>query len=317
VCINNLRFEECPDVVPAERGDNSTAVALEKPTQAVATVSTGGARSLDARACDALLRERGGFVIGLVAGPEVGKTTMIGTIYELIHRGRMLSFRFAGSETLRGYEERCHRARIASNGIRPVTLHTPTADQLSFTHLRLLTGEGIKDVVFSDRSGEHFENVLAKPNEIAEFAELGRANAVLLLVDLAKMRTLPHHPTSQVRRLFMAMEQNGLLKGKPVVLVGTKADLLKTKADTTEAHANLARLTAELNRRANGGANVTSALIASRARKGTCVIGEGLEVLLGDLLRQPEALGFTLGTAEPASLTQVDLLMRNFRSKVS
>lgn len=317
VCINNLSFEECPDVIPVEQSDDyDRTTATDEPSPAgMGMVSTGGGRSLDAAACDALLRERGGFVIGLVAGPEIGKTTMIGTIYELIHRGRMFTFRFAGSETLRGYEERCHRARIASNGFKPDTPRTRTADQLSFTHLRLATAAGMRDVVFSDRSGEHFENILAKPSGIAGFAELERASAVLLLVDSEKMRTSAHQPTSQVRRLFMAMEQSGLLQGKPVVLVGTKADLLATEEDMSEARTMLARLTTELNRRAGGRATVTSALVASRARKGTSDIGHGLEALLGDLLRDPEPPDFTLGTAQPASLTEVDALMHAFRSK--
>ena len=168
VCINGLSFDECPDVIPIEdavQTEDVRAIAETLPN-AGEMVQTGGVSSLDAAACDALLRARGGTVVGVVAGPEVGKTTMIATMYELIHRGRMPAFRFAGSETLRGYEERCHLARMASNGVSSDTPRTPTSAKLSFTHLRLATSSGIKDVIFSDRSGEHFDNVLASPSGI-------------------------------------------------------------------------------------------------------------------------------------------------------
>ena len=190
-CINSLSFEECPDVVPVPLEEEQAiesrgGVILEK------TVPTPGGRSLDAAACDALLRERGGTMIGIVAGPEVGKTTMIGTIYELIHRARMSKFGFAGSETLRGYEERTFLSRMKSNRSAPDTPRTKTLEKLSFTHLRLATADGILDVYFSDRSGEHFDNALARPAEFSAFTELLRSQVIIMMVDLQQLMTAPH-----------------------------------------------------------------------------------------------------------------------------
>jgi len=277
-------------------------------------IATGGARSLDAAACDALLRARGGTVVGIVAGPEVGKTTMIATMYELVHRGRMKSFKFAGSETLRGYEERCHLARMSSNGAKADTTRTRTADQLSFTHLRLATSSGIKDIIFSDRSGEHFDNVLDRPSEIFKFSELQRADAILLLVDLEQLYKSPHQPKSQVRRLFLAMEQTGLLVGKSVTFVGTKADLLESPNAAEDARLALTELAAELGRRSSGGLHVASCCIASRAKAGSVRIGEGLEDLLNEILVDDEVSGFMLGTAWPSRVSELDGLMYSFRS---
>ena len=249
VCINALPFDECPDVVePAVTED------LDDSDR---TVSSGsdfvllpGGHALGATACDALLRQRGGTVVGLVAGPDVGKTTLIGTMYELLTRRRMVRHRFAGSETLRGYEERCHLARIASNSATADTLHTPTMAQLSFTHLRIARSEDRTDVVFSDRSGEHFQRTLDRPNEIAGFEELRRADVVLLLVDLPELLAAPHLQTSNLRKWVMAMGQNGILAGKVVRLVGTKADLVGPGGAT--APRTLDELAADLSKRAGG-----------------------------------------------------------------
>jgi len=315
VCINNLKFDECPDVIPLEEAE---AVAAAPAAEALAIsremVQTGGGRSLDAVSCDALLRARGGTVVGLVAGPEVGKTTMIATIYELVHRGRLPGFRFAGSETLCGYEERCHLARLASNGVRPDTRHTPTAEQLSFIHLRLATASGIRDVIFSDRSGEHFDNVLAQPAGIVDFAELGRADTVLLLIDLLQLLKSPHQPTSQTRRLFMAMDQHGLLDGKPVRLIGTKADLATSSTMVRRANTALTGLADDLGRRSTNGATVTPLSIASRPRRGSTQIGEGLQELMKIILIEKDPPHFTVGTAWPDKATELDALVRRCRS---
>ncbi|MDO8329807.1 MAG: hypothetical protein Q7T36_04980 [Fluviicoccus sp.] len=317
VCINSLSLSECPDVIPIGEEDSAegTSVVPEVDPVSNELVQTGGVSSLDAAACDALLRARGGTVVAIVAGPEVGKTTMIATMYELIHRGRLTAYRFAGSETLRGYEERCHLSRMASNAARSDTPHTPISAKLSFTHLKVATLSGIKDVIFSDRSGEHFDNALKRPSDIAGFAELKRADIILLLVDLEQLLKTPHHPTSQVRRLFMAMEQHALLENKPVRLVGTKADLAKTRDARSEAISALNELAVDLSRRTVGRVSVTSSLIASRASAGSTQIGEGFEALIDEILKEKEPPNFCAGSSWPEKNTELDALMHVYRSK--
>lgn len=315
VCINSLSFNECPDVIPIIEEDQTSAAPAEAPVSSE-LVHTGGVSSLDAAACDALLRARGGIVVGIVAGPEVGKTTMIATMYELIHRGRLTDHRFAGSETLRGYEERCYLARIASNGTLSDTPRTPTSAKLSFTHLKVATSSGIKDIIFSDRSGEHFDNALDHTSDIAGFAELKRADIILLLVDLESLLNKPHYPTSQVRRLFMAMHQHSLLENKPVKLVGTKADLAKAGNAHNEAISALNELADDLIKRSAGGISVTSLLIASRASAGSTQIGEGFEALIDAILKEKEPPSFCAGSAWPAKKTELDSLMHVYRSNL-
>lgn len=312
VCINGLGFSECPDVIPVgDEIDDAAEVAQPEPkAQASRSMTgTGGAASLDALKCDRLLRERSGIVVGIAAGPETGKTTMIATIYELLHRGRLDGYRFAGSETLRGYEERCHLARIASNGETPDTPRTPTAAQLSFTHLRIATRFGTKDLIFSDRSGEHFDNVVDQPVRMNEFVELARADVILLLVDLHELDAKPHACISYARRLFMAMAQGGVLNGKMIRLVGTKADKLNGTGALESASAALLDLAADLTRRAQGDVQVVPLVTASRRRAGDGEIGRGLIELMNNVFTPESPRLFQLTKVLPTVMTELDSLM--------
>lgn len=316
VCINGLSFEECPDVIPfeSEVQQEYPKVNADATHADVKMVSTGGVSSLDATACDSLLRERGGTLVGVVAGPNVGKTTMICTIYELIHRGRMQVFKFAGSETLRGYEERCHLARMASMGGFSETPRTKISFH-SYTHLRVSTPSGIKDVIFSDRSGEHFDNILNSPADIGSFAELKRADIILLLIDLELLLKAPHQPKSQVRRLFLAMDQSTLLNDKTLILVGTKADLTNPDDSQSEAITAIEELGDHLKRRALSNVKVNTHLVASRARSGSNALGDGLEELLQTILTERDPPEFSAGKAWPKKLTELDALMHQYRNR--
>lgn len=314
VCINGLSTEECPEILLIQDIEY-TEIPEEIVRSGTDMVVTRGASSLDASSCDALLRERGGIVVGVVAGPEVGKTTMIATIYELLHRGRIPNIIFGGSETLRGYEERCHLARMASNGLFPDTPRTPTSAKLSFTHLRLLTPSGIQDVIFSDRSGEHFDNVLNQPKNIIEFTELARANIILLLVDIEKLLNSPHQLISRTRRLLIAMHEQSLLSGKPVRLIGTKADLAKSQKEVDRAHDLLRGLAEDLRRRVKHQIEIVPLLIATRPRAGTTAIAEGLAELIDEIISEIDSPIIACEPAWPAQPTAMDALMQIYRSK--
>ncbi|AFW01774.1 hypothetical protein BAR24_14885 [Gluconobacter oxydans] len=315
VCINNLSFDECPDVLDAVAPEDDRPQTLSPRPDRDFVVVPGG-HALSANACDALLRQRGGTVVGLVAGPEVGKTTLIGLMYELLVRRRMTAFGFAGSDTLRGYDERCYLARTATNAATADTLRTPAKDKLSFTHLRVACGSARWDLVFSDRSGEHFEEVINQPNGIAEFQELWRADVILLLVDLIELLNEPNLQVSRMRRWTMAMAQNGMLEGKVVFLVGTKADVALQTPGSRAAKRELDGLAADLSKRARG-VPVLPMIVACRPRKGSTIVGEGVEKLLGDILAPRACPKEKVSEVWPIAPTELDLLMLRYREKLA
>lgn len=315
VCINNLPFDECPDVVELGEGEDASEQdgAGEPGDTVPLAVNLPGGRSLNAAACDALLRRRDGTVVGIVAAPEVGKTTLISTIYELLHRRRMADFGFAGSETLRAYEERCHLARLSSDAAAADTQRTKVGAGLQFTHLRVATRSGIRDAVFADRSGELFDKALARPADIDEFVELHRADVVILLVDLVLLTSSTHLTVSAVRRLFMAMDQRGILEGRRVLLVGTKADVAIPTPRSRKAARELAAVAEELNRRAGERFRIETHVVACRPRRGSTAIGEGLEPLLSAVLNPPAPPQPVADDSWPPQRSELDQLMRGYR----
>ncbi|QGY04585.1 hypothetical protein MMSR116_23745 [Methylobacterium mesophilicum SR1.6/6] len=315
VCINNLSFDECPDVVElSEHEDAGEQDGAEEPDDtAPQTVDLPGGRSLDAAACDALLRRRGGTVVGIVGPPEVGKTTLISTIYELLHRRRMASFGFAGSETLRAHEERCHLARFSSGVAAADTQRTKVGAGLQFTHLLIATRSGVQDAVFADRSGELFDKVLARPADIDDFVELRRADVIIVLVDLVLLTSSTHLTVSAVRRLFMAMDQRGMLEDRRVLLVGTKADVAVPTPRSRKAARELAAVAEEFARRAGGRFRIDTHVVACRPRRGSTVIGEGLELLLSAVLETPAPRPPVADDSWPLQRSELDQLMRGYR----
>ncbi len=317
ICINKLSFDECPDVIRAgdEAADTddmagSSADGAAAPPQLSSPIGD----SLDAQSCDALLRATGAKMIGIVAGPEAGKTTLVSTIYERVHRGMAKGFAFAGSETLRGYEERCHLSRLASNGASPDTERTKTWAELSFTHLKLAVGDERANLLFSDRSGEHFENVLDSPEQISDFEELARADHIWIVVDLDRLHHSGHLLKSQLRRLIMAMQAAGLLDAKPVSIVATKADLFTAKKARSAIEADLDAVIDDLQKRVPAGVVLGKHVIACRPVKGSTEFGADIDTLLGTLF-EPEVIPVcSMIFPWPAKRSGLDKLMGRLRT---
>lgn len=315
ICINTLPFDECPDVIAADQVDRDVETTEVDVVESGQQVMLPGGRSFDVTACDRFLRRAGGTVVSIVAAPDVGKTTLIASIYELIYRKRMSKFGFAGSETLRGYEERCFRSRLSSDAAVADTVRTPVSVGLQFTHLRIATSTGKREVLFADRSGEHFDRALGRPADIEDFIELHRAEAVLLLIDLVLLLKDPHITVSTVRRLFMAIDQRGLFDGKRVVLVGTKADLAIPTPRSRKALAAIGQIADEFRKRAGGRFDIDMHIVACRARRGSTAIGQGLEDLLSIMLTPQIPARLPADDSWPPSRTELDQLMRGYRAK--
>lgn len=293
VCIETFSFEECPYLKPAppedeaaERGDEEEDTGTEMPPD---LVSTGNLAQLDAAGCDAFLRARAATVVSLIAAPDVGKTTLMSTLYELVRRGRLEGYGFAGCETIRGFEERCFLSRARSDNLEPDTQRTPARAGLNFTHLSVATEHGREELILADRSGEHFQRVLDSPGSIAEFAELGRAAVILLMVDGEQLVLNRHRPVSEARRLFMALAQAGLADGRRILLVATKRDLVPKDRMAVLDEA-LVELLADLQPRSPG-AELKGFATGARPREGA-EFGEGFDALIAAVLPKPSPRRF-------------------------
>ena len=167
--------------------------------------------------------------------------------------------------------------------------------------------------MFADRSGELFDKALARPADIDEFVELHRADVVILLVDLVLLTSSTHLTVSAVRRLFMAMDQRGMLEGRRVLLVGTKADVAIPTPRSRKAARELAAVAEELGRRAGERFRIETHVVACRPRRGSTVIGEGLEPLLSAVLAPLAPSPPVADDSWPPQRSELDQLMRGYR----
>lgn len=130
------------------------------------------------------------------AGAEgSGKTTMLAALYEHLGRGSFAGFNFAGSRSLLGFEQICHANRVISGGVRPTTERTIPLDEAAYYHLALreVVGSRLRrHLLLSAISGELYRWARNSREECEKLTFLRRANAIVVLVDGAKLASLEH-----------------------------------------------------------------------------------------------------------------------------
>lgn len=128
-------------------------------------------------------------LVVIAGAEESGKTTLITTIYEAFQAGPFAGFRFAGSQTLVGFEQRCHRARIASGAAAADTDRTKV-EQPRLLHLALrgtYTGATRQHVLLTDIAGEIFRLARDSTAECKKIGLLRRADTFVVLLDGKKL----------------------------------------------------------------------------------------------------------------------------------
>lgn len=195
-CVEDFKpVQECPHFQP------KTAVLggaqPDPPAKAKAAIENPldlpSGKELSAAQASDLLRCEGGTVIALAGDEDVGKTTLIATLYDRFQDGPCAGFSFAGSETLVGFELRCHDARTSSGRPSQETQRTSRKAPLHFLHLRVArygqeTGSRERcNLLLSDLSGEWFKLAADKQDECRKMKHFRHADRVALCVDGEKL----------------------------------------------------------------------------------------------------------------------------------
>ncbi len=126
----------------------------------------------------------------VLAGPVAsGKTTLLNTVNDLFQEGKIDADSFSGSMTLPAFEERCHPSRTASERAAQETGHTQLTDA-RYLHVRVsevdLNLDPV-DLLFTDISGETFEDARNSIPECQELTFLRTADHFLLVLDCEKI----------------------------------------------------------------------------------------------------------------------------------
>ncbi|MDX8126750.1 hypothetical protein QLH52_05615 [Methylomonas sp. OY6] len=167
-------------------------------------------------------------IIGLVGSSGAGKTTYLAMLYLLLFNGKRIeNWEFAGSYTLNGWELQAKTLQIQEDGsIRNPDATPSDKDFYSLYHLALRHDGFLNDILFADSSGEVFSKWADNVNDPA--AENARwiydnAHAFLLFVDCEAIIEQRGRAKRDIVQLAEQVKRD--LRGRPVVIVWSKADL--------------------------------------------------------------------------------------------
>lgn len=213
--------------------------AIEAPTERERLFWPGA--ELGIEEAESIMRARYTHLIGIVGPTGVGKTCFINALYlkASSNDSPLRRYRFAGSRTLVGFEERARYARVWEKGLIPEKLSERTilrdSRQPGFLHLRLADirePRVVHEVLLTDLPGEWFETMIDDASASARLMFLQRADGILLFVDTEKlMQTDTRHQEVYMARTLLGRLQEAVNvePSTPITLVVSKTDVLKTE----------------------------------------------------------------------------------------
>ena len=278
-CLLEYDPEACPERTVG--GDESEGNGPEKenfPPSRACTLS-------DART---LMTQDYVRMVGVLGEPDAGKTACLVSLYLLLGRNRLEGFGFAGSTTLRGFEEISRGARRWDRAHPPEELTDRTEltgdRSASFLHLRLARTGGSGDPVellMSDLPGEWTTELITK-RRVGRLAFLKRADVIWLVVDGRRLEQPETRQLSE-RRMKLVVARLGTYLGE------TKPRLLLVITRRDQGALDAERLTELRGVGEEAGFDVEVVEVASFAEETADVEpGHGIGVLIEETTRSSE-----------------------------
>ena len=178
-------------------------------------------------------------VILLAGEADSGKTTLLVSLYQKFNEGHFAGFRFAGSDSLNGWERRCHLSQIASGNVKADTGRTIGLTQ-SLLHLRVRRDtDKPQDILFGDLSGELFRAVCDSTEECKRLSVIKRADTFVLLIDGERLSdtSIRHGAFHSARALLRSCLDAQMLDQTSLVdVVCSKYDLVQARLAETEEY---------------------------------------------------------------------------------
>lgn len=207
----------------------STGQTLTNPT--TPGVRLPHAEALSISEATMLLRRGPCNVISLVGPFDSGKTSLIAGMYDLLQRGPVAGYAFAGSSTMHSFERACHDSRRESER-EAAHMERTERGAVLFFHVDLVDKdcETKRAALFGNRAGEEYTFVQDEPDLAKSYPELKRSDVLTILVDGAKLLDAGerHQVRAQVRLTLRAFVEVGVaLPWQRLALVLTKLDAVR------------------------------------------------------------------------------------------
>lgn len=251
------------------------------------------AQSLSISEATSLLRRGPCNVITLVGPFDSGKTSLVAGIYDLLQRGPVGGYAFAGSSTMHSFERACHDSRRDSERGEAHMERTERGEVLFF-HVDLV-GEGCdakRAALFGNRAGEEYTMVQDEPDRAKAYPELKRSDVLTVIVDGSKLLNAGerHQVRAEVRLTLRAfVEASVAAPWQRLALVLTKLDAIrKDEAGRDGALVYFEALVAKVREEyASNFAEVQSFIVAASPKATNAHRGEGMHELLRYWMTDP------------------------------
>jgi hypothetical protein len=286
VCLEGF---DSPIVCPYTGGEGASFE-----TKSDDAVAVHSADALSEDEANAICRS-GSTRVVLLAGPiSSGKTTIITSLYESFLEAPYGNYLFAGSQTLVGFERRCHLARIASRGQLAQTSRTPSAQPNQFLHLCLARAgaqQATIHILLADISGEVFRQVRDSSEAQRRLPFIDRVDRLAIVLDGERLadplqRQLPRNDARTLLRAFV--ESGRVHSSCRVNVVFAKWDKLQLAATAdTDTEAFLADTKRSLLDVSNGAA-LSFFEVAARPEAPSPPFAYGLATLLREWVEVPD-----------------------------
>jgi hypothetical protein len=279
-----------------EVAEGGIDAALES-TVAVSEDDGTGSRplGLDIATGNQVAAKRRPTVLILAGGVETGKTSIYAALYERFGRGPFAGRLFAGSETIPGFEKRCHGWRVQSGDHDPLMEHTALTD-LHWLHMRIRDSERqrcLQDLLFVDYNGEIFADIASGTSSESDRTFLRRGDHVGVVLDGGKLCDPTQRKAALQRSSYLVDElmEPGVLAGpKALFVLISKFDLLAAASEEErEAAEDVAVKVSELIKERADTHDAPILRVAARSESDLFPLGHGLSELL-DLMTERPAL---------------------------
>ena len=240
-------------------------------------------RPLSAGQADSVTAARGARVVLIAGVAESGKTTLMASLFDRFQRGAFDGWRFGGSRTLMGFEERCFDSRLASGRTAFATLRT-TADhgaQLFHMDLAEVAGTRRETLLLPDLPAERFETVINDVSAWGGIPIVERIDRMAVLLDGDRLLDPETRwvATAQSGTLLRGALEKQVVDCAAVDLVVTKWDRL-VAASAEELAAEAVATLIETAQRVCGESALVVLHTAARSSDESVEPGFGLDDLL-------------------------------------
>jgi len=161
-----------------------------------------------------------------------GKTTLVTSLYQEFFQKIPQCYYFAGSQTLKAFEQRAYLTRISSKQKDPQMQRTASGSLDSILHLRVWDSSinVHKNLLLTDFSGEDYDNVCADIISAKEdFNMVSKAKYIIMLLDGGNIANnkLKHKEIQKAVHILRTFSDANLLYPKICIIVAiSKYDLV-------------------------------------------------------------------------------------------